>query len=269
MRLAYAAVPDSLTPIKYIARMKMQMSQEPEYQDQKDELLTESLEMLDQVLDANPQAYELQLDKAGVLAALGRNDEAGVIYAKLLEEHGDDTELLMQIANLALDDGDIEKAADFYIKVVDLHEADTDASNDDQNKPMLVSAGSWYASRRVGRFDDAIRALDRAANLELIPTENTMLTRLITHFNYANQVKRESTETDDPAAKAELEARAKSLFERTVEIGVAMTNNFVANADGFLYLSMAQFELGDYAAATQNDKTYQELKGQTGGAGTP
>ena len=43
----------------------------------------------------------------------------------------------------------------------------------------------------------------------------------------------------------------------------------VANADGFLYLSMAQFELGDYAAATQNDKTYQELKGQTGGAGTP
>jgi len=267
-RLAYAADPDSLTPIKSIARMKMQMSQDPEYQDERDALLGEALNLLDQVLEANPSAYELQLDKAGVLAALKRNDEANAIYTKLLAEHGDDTDLLAQIATLALDEGDIEKAADFYVRIVDLHESDTDASNDDQNKEMLVNAGAWYASRKVGRFEDAISALDRAANLELVPTENTMLTRLITYFNYGNQEKRDAAEETDPAKKADLEAKAKSLFERAVEIGVAMTNNFVANPDGFLYLSMAQFELGDYAAATANDKTYQELKGQSG-SGTP
>ena len=42
---------------------------------------------------------------------------------------------------------------------------------------------------------------------------------------------------------------------------MAMTNNFVANADGFLYLSLAQLELGDYAASDANFKTYEELQG--------
>ena len=39
LRLAYAALPDSLTPIKSIARMKMQMSQDPDYLDQREDLL--------------------------------------------------------------------------------------------------------------------------------------------------------------------------------------------------------------------------------------
>ncbi len=265
MRLAYAALPDSLSPIKSIARMKMQMSSMDNYADQKTELLNEALGLLDQVLKAKPEAYELRANKANVLAALDRNAEAGRIYEELLAEHGDDTALLMDIASLALNDGDYARAADFYVRVVDLREADTDASNDDQNKDMLVAAGTWYSMSTIGRYDDALVQLDRAANLELIPLENTILTRLRTYYNYGKFVKDQAETETDPDAKAKLITQANELFNRAVEIGIAMTNNYVANADGFFYLSLAQLELGDYTASEANFKTYEELSAGTAG----
>jgi len=261
MRLAFAALPDSMSPIKNIARMKMQMSQTEEYADQKVELLNEALVLLDQVLAKNPEAYELQLNKANVLAALGRNEEAKVIFDTLLAEHGDDTGLLIDIANLAIDDGDYSRAADFYVMVVDLNEADTDATNDADNKAMLVAAGTWYSSNNVGRYEDAIVVLDRAADLETIPTDNTMLMRLRTYFQYGKDTKRLAADETDPVKKAELTDKSTALLSRAVEIGIAMTNNFPATADGFFYLSMAQFEMGDYAAAEANNKTFDELQG--------
>ncbi len=261
MRLAFAALPDSMSPIKNIARMKMQMSQTEEYADQKVELLNEALVLLDQVLAKNPEAYELQLNKANVLAALGRNEEAKVIFDTLLAEHGDDTGLLIDIANLAIDDGDYPRAGDFYVMVVDLNEADTDATNDADNKAMLVAAGTWYSSNNVGRYEDAIVVLDRAADLETIPTDNTMLMRLRTYFQYGKDTKRLAADETDPVKKAELTDKSTALLGRAVEIGVAMTNNFPATADGFFYLSMAQIEMGDYAAAEANNKTFDELQG--------
>jgi tetratricopeptide (TPR) repeat protein len=261
MRLAFAALPDSMAPIKNIARMKMQMSQTEEYADQKEALLNEALVLLDQVLAQNPEAYELQLNKANVLAALGRNEEAKVIFDTLLAEHGDDAGLLIDIANLAIDDGDYSRAGDFYVMVVDLNEADTDATNDADNKAMLVAAGTWYSSNNVGRYEDAIVVLDRAADLETIPTDNTMLMRLRTYYQYGKDTKRLAAEETDPVKKAELTDKSTELLSRAVEIGVAMTNNFPATADGFFYLSMAQFEMGDYAAAEANNKTFDELQG--------
>jgi tetratricopeptide (TPR) repeat protein len=259
LRLAYAALPDSVTPVKSIARMKMQMSNEGEYVERKNELLGEALVLLDQVLADNPEAYELLLDKANVLAALERNDEAGAIYEQLLAEHGDDTVLLTEIANLATNEGDYAKAADFYVRIVDLNEGDTDATNDNQNKDMLVAAGTWYSLPTIARYDDAIANLDRAANLELIPTENLMLQRVRTYYQYGKDLRGRAAAEADPAAKADMEARALALLNRSVEIGVAMTTTYVANAEGFLYLSSAQFELGDFAAAEKNLKTYEEL----------
>ena len=261
MRLAYAALPDSTTPVKSIARMKMQMASQDTFAAQRTELLTEALDLLDEVLQRNPEAYELQLDKANVLANLGRNDEASAIYDELLREHGDDQTLLLEIARLAANEGDYARAADFYVQTVDLNEADTDASNDDQNKSMLVAAGTWYSMKNIGRYEDALTVLDRAANLELIPTENTMLMRLRTYYNYGKHLKDEGAAATDPTVQADLSAQSKAMFERAVEVGVAMTNNFVANADGFFYLSLAQVELGDYTASDANFKTYQELSG--------
>ena len=259
LRLAYAALPDSVASVKSIARMKMQMSMEEEYIERKPELLNESLTLLDQVLDDNPEAYELLLDKANVLAALERNEEAGAIYAQLLDEHGDDTVLLTEIANLATNDGDYARAADFYIRIVDLNESDTDATNDNQNKEMLVMAGSWYSHSTIGRYDDAITTLDRAANLELIPSPNLMLQRVQAYYRYGKEIKSDAAAETDAVRKVELEARATELLTRSVEIGVAMTTTYVANADGFFYLSGAQFELGDFAGAEANMKTYEEL----------
>ena len=54
--------------------------------------------------------------------------------------------------------------------------------------------------------------------------------------------------------------KSTTLFNRALEIGVAMTNNFPATAEGFLYLSLTQFELGDFAAAEANNKTFEELQ---------
>ncbi|MBU8871039.1 MAG: hypothetical protein KOO60_09285 [Gemmatimonadales bacterium] len=263
MRLAFAALPDSLSPVKSIARMKMQMAGNDEFQDKRDDLLHEALGLLDQVLDSKPDAYELQANKANVLAALGRGAEAGEIYEKLLIEHGDDTDLLLDIATLAINDGDYSRAADFFVDVIDLREADTDASNDDDNKDMLVSAGTWYSMSTIGRYEDALVVLDRAANLEIFPLVNTILTRLRTYYNYGKEVKNLAEAETDPVVKAEQTEQFKSLFTRAVEIGIAMTNNFVANADGFFYLSLAQLELGDFSASEANFKTYNELQGGT------
>jgi len=259
LRLAYAALPDSVTPVKSIARMKMQMSSEEDYMEQKTELLTEALNLLDQVLQDNPEAYELLLDKANVLAALERNEEAGNIYDELLAEHGDDTVLLTEIANLATSNRDYARAADFYVRIVDLNEGDTDATNDDQNKDMLVAAGTWYSLAAIGRYEDAIATMDRAADLEMFPTENLMLARVRTYYQYGKKVKGDAAAETDPVRKAELEARSTELLNRAVEIGTAMTGSYVANAEGFLYLSSAQMELGDFDAATANLKTFEEL----------
>ncbi|MCK9997008.1 MAG: tetratricopeptide repeat protein [Candidatus Krumholzibacteria bacterium] len=260
MRLAYAALPDSMSPIKNIARMKMQMSQMDEYIEIREDLLNEALVLLDQVLAKNPEAFELQLNKANVLAALGRNEEAKEIFDTLLAEHGDDTGLLIDIANLAIDDGDYARAGDFYVMVVDLNEADTDATNDADNKAMLVAAGTWYSGPNVGRYEDAITVLDRAADFETIPTDNTMLMRQRTYYQYGKEIKKQAQAETDPARKTELTDQSTELFNRAVEIGVAMTNNFPTTAEGFLYLSLTQFELGDFAAAETNNKTFEELQ---------
>ena len=265
MRLAFAALPDSLSPIKSIARMKMQMSMDPALADsahtpEREALLNEALDLLDQVLQKKPDAYELRANKANVLAALGRNAEAGRIYEELLAEHGDDTDLLIDISRLALEENDFARAADFYVQVVDLREADTDASNDDQNKDMLLSAGTWYSMKTIGRYEDALTVLDRAAELELFPLENTILTRLRAYYNYGKDEKDKSVAAVDPVVKAEKLEHANALFARAVDIGIAMTNNYVANADGFFYLSLAQLELGDFTASEANFKTYNELQ---------
>lgn len=259
MRLAYAALPDSLTPVKSIARMKIQMAESGEFEEQKTALLNEALELLDQVLAANPDAYSLQLDKAYVLATLGRTEDARRIYDDLLARHGDDTELLLQVAALAVDQQDYGRAADFYVKIVDLFEKDTDAGNDGDNVPMLVSAGTWYARTDIARFDDAISALERAGNLEMFPTDGTMLNRLRTYYNYGKHLKEKGAAEADPLLKQELADRSAGMFRRAIEIGGAMTNQFVANAQGFLYLSMAQLEMGDYTASETNFKTYEQL----------
>lgn len=259
MRLAYAALPDSVTPVKSIARMKIQMAESGKFDEQKTALLGEALELLDQVLTANPGAYALQLDKAYVLATLGRSEDASRIYSELLAAHGEDTALLQQVASLAVDQQDYARAADFYVKIVGLFEKDTDAGNDGNNVPMLVSAGTWYARTDIARFDDAISSLDRAANLETFPTEGTMLARLRTYYNYGKHLKDQAAAEADPARKQEMTDKSGAMFRRAIEIGGAMTNQFVANAQGFLYLSMAQLETGDFTASETNFKTYEQL----------
>ncbi len=265
LRLAYAALPDSLTPIKSIARMKMEMADMDSTGQTSTALRESALELLDQALATNPEAYGLNLDKANVLDKLGRDTEAGIIYAKLLEEHGDDTGLLMDIANLSVEEGDVARAADFYVKIVDLNEADTDAGNDGDNKALLKTAGSWYSSPQVGRYEDGIAALERAAMLDQLGVDDSiMLLRLKAQYYYGKSLKNEAETETDLVLKEDLQKRSRERFDRAVEIGVAMTSSFPTNAEGFLYLSMSQLETGDFNASDANYKTFQELSGESG-----
>ena len=206
LRLAYAALPDSLTPIKSIARMKMQMANLDTVPEQARALREEALVMLDQSLAAYPDAYTLNLDKANVLDELDRDEEAKAIYEKLLDEHGDDTGLLLDIASLSVDEGNYARAADFYVMIVNLNEADTDAGNDDDNRAMLMSAGSWYAIKDVGRYEDAITALDRAGELDGLLNERTMLARAKTYYKYGMKLKEDAALETDEFLKADLAA---------------------------------------------------------------
>lgn len=267
LRLAYASLPDSLTPIKSIARMKMQMANLDTIPEEAELKRNEALELLDQALAENPDAYSLNLDKANVLDQLDRDVEARAIYEELLTEHGDDTTLLLDIASLSIDEGNYARAADFYVRVVDLNEADTDPLNDDDNKAMLMSAGSWYGIRAVGRYDDAIAALDRAAELDMFLNEKTMLARTKTYFKYGMKLKGDASTEMDEILKADLTALSQEKLRRSAEIGIAMTNNFPVNADGFLALSMAQVEIGEFTASEANYKTYTELSDQATSGG--
>ncbi len=264
LRLAYAALPDSLTPIKSIARMKMQMADEDTTGVMATPLREEALELLDQALAANPDAYSLNLNKANVLDQLGRDEEAGILYDELLAEHSDDTDLLLDIASLAVDKGDYARAADFYVKIVDLNEADLDGGNDADNKLLLRSAGSWYAIESVGRFDDAIAALDRSAEMDESLDEKTMLARMTTYYAYGKKLKEDASLETDEVLQSDLKARSEEKLRRAIEIGTAMTNNFPANAQGFFKLSMAQMEIGDFTASEASYKTFEELDSGSG-----
>ncbi len=101
-RLAYASLPDSISPIKNIAVMKIRQASE---NNDDPAILGEAVTLLDEVLVQRPGAYDLLADKANVLAKLGRTDEATRIYDDLLREHGSDTFLLNDMAQLAVQDG--------------------------------------------------------------------------------------------------------------------------------------------------------------------
>ncbi|MCP4293784.1 MAG: tetratricopeptide repeat protein [bacterium] len=262
LRLAFAALPDSLTPIKSIARMKMQMADEDTTGTQATPLREEALELLNQSLEANPEAYSLNLDKANVLDLLGRDEEAGQLYNELLSEHGDDVRLLMDIASLAVDDGEYGRGADLYVRVVDLNEADVIAENDEDNNLLLRTAGNWYRMNSVGRYEDAIVALDRSAELDPSLNQRTMLARLRAYYDYGMKLKGDGDLEEDAVLKADLKTRSMEKFRRAEEIGRAMTLNFPSDDQGFLFLSMVQIETGDFTASDANYKTYEELSSQ-------
>ncbi len=263
LRLAYAALPDSLTPIKNIARMKKQIAGESDDPEVAHKLLQEALDLVEQALEKNPEAYLLQVDKANILNDLDRNDEAMQLFDTLLAEHPDDTDLMLDIANLASEEGDYARAADLYVRVVDIYSNDEDAGNDDQTKEMLLIAGSWYSHSAIARYEDALTVLDRVSEREATPSFRTMILRLKAYYNWGKLLKEQAAAETDAVAKAELEALSKEKFARAVEVGNATVSLHAIESDGFLYLSMAQMEMGDYNASDANFKTYQEL---TGGA---
>jgi tetratricopeptide (TPR) repeat protein len=256
-RLAYAALPDSITSIKNLARMKMKMAAESANDPA---LLGEALELIDQVLAAHPSAYELQADKASILAKLGRTTEAGEIYAELLKDHGDDPSLLIDIANLAIDENQYERAADLFIRIIGIFENDEDPANDMEIKGMLVKAGAWLAYDEIARYDEALGLFDRALQLETVPTQNTLFEYLRTYYNYGEALTKQAESETDPVRKTEIEAKAKAQYSRGVEVGNALVSQYPNYKFGYYYLGLCQYSMGDETGGELNLKRYNELE---------
>jgi len=261
-RLAYAALPDSISPIKNIARMKMQQASE---KDNDPVLLGEALELLDQVLAQRPDAFELKIDKANALGRLGRTSEASAIYDELLLEHPNDTALLIDIANLAVTEQKFERAADLYIQLINILEKDENLENDEQVKNMMVQAAAWLAEQDVHRYPEAIDLYKRALQKELLPEQATLFGRLRAHFDYGTALKKEAEAEADPARKGELSGQARAQFSEAVAVGNALVEQYFDNAYGYYYLALCQNELGDLTAAEANMKKFSELQGTGGG----
>lgn len=258
-RLAYAALPDSISPIKNIARMKIKQAAE---KNNDPELLGEALTLLEQVLEARPEAYDLQADKANVLGRLGRNDEANAIYDKLLADHPDDTALIIDMANLAAQDAKLERAADLYVRLIKLVEEDGNPENDGDLKTWMVQAADWYSIRTIHRYDDAIDLYKRALQLELTPEEKTMSGRLLAHYFYGSMLKRDAENEADPVTKADLQARALAQFREGVDVGNALIEAYFNNVEGYQFLALCQKEMGDEKGYEANINRWIELQNQ-------
>jgi len=261
-RLAYASLPDSISPIKNIAVMKIKQANE---NNNDPAILGEAITLLDEVLAQRPGAYDLLADKANVLAKLGRSDEATRIYDDLLREHGKDAPLLVDMANLAMQDGKLERAADLSIRLIDLLENDGNPENDTDLKSLMVQSAGWLALKDIHRYPEALDLYKRALQLELVPEQETMLGRLLTHYDFANFLKQQAAEAVDPAAKAELESQARTQFGEGVDVGNAAVDAFFDCANCYLVLARCQFEMGDYKAGEASTLKFQEL--QAAGSG--
>lgn len=255
-RLAYAALPDSIAPIQSLARLKINLAIE---QDNDPAIMQEALDLIDQVLDVNPDAFELLQDKANVLTRLDRKEDASAIYDKLLAEHPDDAPLLVDIANLAQEQGDRERAASLLVRVMNIYETDDDTENDEDVYFLALQAAAFYGDILVKRYPEAIDMYAKALDLEDIPEENTLLQKLQLHYNYGSQLEEEANAEEDPVAKADLLQKAREQFEIGVNVGNALVSQYFESQFGYYYLALSYGKLNDTPNFDLNMEQYRRL----------
>jgi len=200
-----------------------------------------------------------------VLAKLGRSDEAARIYDDLLREHGRDTALLIDMANLAVQDGKFERAADLSIRLIDVLENDGNPENDTEIKNLMVQSAGWLAQKEIHRYPEALDLYKRSLQWQLLPELETMVGRLLAHYSYGSALKLQAAEAVDPAARTELESQARVQFDEGVNVGNAAVDAFFDCANCYLLLARCQVETGDYKASEASMMKFNEL--QVSGSG--
>jgi tetratricopeptide (TPR) repeat protein len=257
-RLAYAALPDSVAPLRETANMKMAMSVGVA-EDSAKVLMVDALGYLNAVLAKSPDSYQVQVDKAYALTFLGRYDEARTMYDDLLAKHDDDAKLYEDAVVFLMQQKEYRKAADLNVKIADLYAKDTDPANDAKIVGLLTDAGNVYASRDVQAYPEAVAAFEKANQLDSL-SKDILFYRLRTYYFYGQDLEDKATAAEEPQ-KSELSAKAKEMFQRGTEVGNALVSFATDYADGYQFLAMCQFRLGMTAEGEANMAKSTQLSG--------
>jgi tetratricopeptide (TPR) repeat protein len=248
-RLAHAAIPDSVAPLRNAASMKMGMSASVS-EDSAKVLMVDALQYLDAVLEKTPDAYKVHADKAYALTFLGRYGEATPLYDDLLAKHDDDPDLLIDAVNFLMRQQDYRRAADLNVKIADIYAKDLDIKNDDKIVVLLTDAGNVYASRDVQDYPQAVAAFERANELDSL-SKDILFYRLRTYYFYGQDLEQKAAAAEEPQ-KTELGAKAKDMFQRGTEVGNALISFATDHAEGYRFLAMCQFKVGLTAEGEAN-----------------
>ena len=194
LRLAYAALPDSMTPIKNIARMKMQMSQDERLRaTSEDDLLNEALVLLDQVLAKQSRSLRPAAEQGQRAGRPGpqRGSRRDLRHpaGRARRRHGP--------ADRHRQPGHRRRrlrAGRRFLRQGRGPERSRHRRHQRRhNKDMLVAAGTWYSHRRTsGATTTPSRCWTGRPTWRSIPTENTMLMRLRTYYNYGKKLKNQA-----------------------------------------------------------------------------
>lgn len=257
-RLANTALPDSISPLTKAASMKMSMSVGVE-EDSAKVLMADALQYLDAALVKAPDDYKIQQDKAYALTFLGNLDQASGMYETLLAQHGDDADLLVDASNFLLRQKEYRRAADLNVRIAEIYGKDAKVDNDAKIVGLLTDAGNVYASRDVQAYPEAVAAFEKANELDPL-SKDVLFYRERTYYFYGQDLELKAEAAAEPT-KTELKTQALDMFRRGAEVGNALVSFATDHADGYQFLAMCQFKLGQTAEGEANMAKATELAG--------
>ena len=116
----------------------------------------EALAMYDEVLNADPTVYQINLNRAAVLRELGRPDDAKAAYQIVLDQEPGNAAALVSLGEMSMADSDMDSALAYWEQAVD--------STEDEVIPYNVAQISFQNGETDKAIEYYMIAADRRAD---------------------------------------------------------------------------------------------------------
>ena len=116
----------------------------------------EALAMYDEVLNADPTVYQINLNRAAVLRELGRPDDAKAAYQIVLDQEPGNAAALVSLGEMSMADSDMDGALAYWEQAVD--------STEDEVIPYNVAQISFQNGETDKAIEYYMIAADRRAD---------------------------------------------------------------------------------------------------------